>query len=232
MSECAFCGLGAWSSCARCGKPTCRGHGGGSEHHACRTAGDRIADALERTATPAILPPSQNITDRAAYYPAEPYGRRGMSECPIHRVELLLGRCWMCRGVPPGAASRSEQSAARVCQCCGRGPDECPLVAGASATCAGGDCACFPPAAEAAQSTQVGAEMDEDGCCVVCGRGLEPCYACGPSTESSESAALAALNAQWKEALLQYEGCAFWIAAEQHSCSKCAPLRALLSEGK
>jgi hypothetical protein len=57
-----------------------------------------------------------------------------MSECPIHRVELLLGRCWMCRGVPPGgtpnrphclvhdeglplqtctcgAASRSEQSA-------------------------------------------------------------------------------------------------------------------------
>jgi hypothetical protein len=45
-------------------------------------------------------------------------------------------------------------------------------------------------------------------------------------------AALAALNAQWKEALLQYEGCAYWIAAEQHSCAKCAPLRALLSEGK
>lgn len=45
-------------------------------------------------------------------------------------------------------------------------------------------------------------------------------------------AALAALNAQWKEALLQYEGCAFWIAAEQHSCPKCAALRALLSGGR
>jgi hypothetical protein len=33
-------------------------------------------------------------------------------------------------------------------------------------------------AGPAAQSPQVGAEMDEDGCCVVCGRGLEPCYAC------------------------------------------------------
>jgi hypothetical protein len=50
--------------------------------------------------------------------------------------------------------------------------------------------------------------------------------------EEQIRAALAALNAQWKEALLQYEGCAFWIAAEQHSCAKCAPLRALLSEGK
>jgi hypothetical protein len=45
-------------------------------------------------------------------------------------------------------------------------------------------------------------------------------------------AALAALNTQWKEALQKYEGCAYWIAAEQHSCPKCAPLRALLSEGK
>jgi hypothetical protein len=67
----------------------------------------------------------------------------------------------------------------------------------------------------------------------LCGRVL-----CGddeedvPAIARAIRIALAALNAQWKQALLQYEGCAYWIAAEQHSCAKCAPLRALLSEGK
>jgi hypothetical protein len=63
------------------------------------------------------------------------------------------------------------------------------------------------------------------------GPGLGLCAFCQALAEDYR-AALAALNAQWKEALLQYEGCAYWIAAEQHSCAKCAPLRALLAEGK
>jgi hypothetical protein len=43
-----------------------------------------------------------------------------MSECPIHRVELLLGRCWMCRGVPPGGTPNRppdlKDSAAKAAQ--------------------------------------------------------------------------------------------------------------------
>jgi hypothetical protein len=35
-----------------------------------------------------------------------------MSECPIHRVGLLLGRCWMCRGVPPGGTPNRPPAAA------------------------------------------------------------------------------------------------------------------------
>jgi hypothetical protein len=43
-----------------------------------------------------------------------------MSECPIHRVELLLGRCWMCRGVPPGGTpNRPPWDEKRTCSECG-----------------------------------------------------------------------------------------------------------------
>lgn len=31
----------------------------------------------------------------------------------------------------------------KVCSCCGLGPEACPRLTEASATCAGGDCGCF-----------------------------------------------------------------------------------------
>jgi hypothetical protein len=78
-----------------------------------------------------------------------------MSECPIHRVELLLGRCWMCRGVPPGAASRSEQSA--VCPGCGSPSWRVRWTVREDSNAPPTDCANAWHAGPAAQSPQVGA---------------------------------------------------------------------------
>jgi hypothetical protein len=60
----------------------------------------------------------------------------------------------------------------------------------------------------------------------------------GIAPEAREPARLLALqllrmaDAEWREALLRFYACPYWLTAKGHSCPDCAPLRALLSEGK